>query len=68
MIVRNQHVPMASMSDLDALDDLLPQQRVSAHGERLELVFGARVRISLTVDAGPGCGGLAWPAGEVRIA
>jgi protein N-lysine methyltransferase METTL21A len=24
------------------------------------------IALSLAVDAGPGCGGIAWPAGEVR--
>lgn len=51
---------------------LLPNQRRSVHNETLHLSFTNRqdaqqpsITISLTVDASPGCGGIAWPAGEV---
>lgn len=53
------------LTGLTAFDDLLPPQRPSAHGERLDLSFGPHIDIALDVDAMPGCGGLAWPAGEV---
>ncbi|KAG5651714.1 hypothetical protein H0H81_007719 [Sphagnurus paluster] len=55
---------------------LLPKQRRTVHNETLHLEFahtstGAEaeqrppIAITLVVDAGPGCGGIAWPAGEV---
>ncbi|KAF8303092.1 hypothetical protein DL93DRAFT_2067017 [Clavulina sp. PMI_390] len=51
--------------DLPDLTNLIPPQRPSVHGEQLELEISPNLLISLCVDALPGCGGLAWPAGEV---
>lgn len=67
---------------LDALDplrhlrihdelDLVPAQPPSIRNQTLQLSFPSAhvpdpVQISLLVDASPGCGGIAWPAGEVR--
>ncbi|KAG9010679.1 hypothetical protein FRB94_010156 [Tulasnella sp. JGI-2019a] len=51
----------------DGRVSILPPQRPSVR-EDVELVFeasGTSVSLSLSVDAGPGCGGVAWPAGEV---
>lgn len=54
-----------ALADFAALEDLLPPQRASVHNERLDFCFGGHVNVSLLVDAMPGCGGIAWPAGEV---
>lgn len=53
-------------SDLSLLEDILPPQSPSVHEERLDFNFADRVQISLLVDPRPGCGGIAWPAGEVQ--
>ncbi|KAJ7667700.1 putative methyltransferase-domain-containing protein [Mycena polygramma] len=48
--------------------DILPNQIPSVQQEMLSLSFsGADITISvdLMLDASPGCGGVAWPAGEV---
>jgi hypothetical protein len=68
---------VAEEERLDALDPLrhysggsdpdlsaAPAQPRNARGEQ-HLAFGAGVAVTLAIDAGPGCGGLAWPAGEV---
>lgn len=47
---------------------ILPAQKPSVQDESVQLLFeapGTSVNVSLSVDAGPGCGGVAWPAGEV---
>jgi len=50
---------------------ILPDQPHSIQNETLDLTFfnqqQASITISLTVDASPGCGGIAWPAGEVCL-
>lgn len=43
---------------------LIPAQPPSIHNETLHLNFRG-ISVALQVDAGPGCGGIAWPAGEV---
>jgi hypothetical protein len=69
---------VAEEERLDALDPLrhysggsddldsssAPAQPRNARGEQY-LAFGEGVSVTLAIDAGPGCGGLAWPAGEV---
>ena len=51
---------------------VLPQQSLSIKDKVLLLSFQRNVRdqclisISLFMDASPGCGGIAWPAGQVR--
>jgi hypothetical protein len=69
---------VAEEERLDALDPLrhysggsddlesssAPTQPRNARGEQY-LAFGEGVSVTLAIDAGPGCGGLAWPAGEV---
>jgi hypothetical protein len=68
---------VAEEERLDALDPLrhyaddldlssAPAQPRNARGEQ-RLAFGAGVAVTLAIDAGPGCGGLAWPAGEVSV-
>ncbi|KAG8861431.1 hypothetical protein FRB96_002880 [Tulasnella sp. 330] len=52
----------------DDHDAILPAQKPSFRDESMELLFetpGTSINVSLSVDAGPGCGGVAWPAGEV---
>jgi hypothetical protein len=59
---------------LDAIDPLrhfrvddealLPAQPQSTERQIQPISFGS-VNLNLLVDAGPGCGGIAWPAGEV---
>jgi hypothetical protein len=47
---------------------IIPLQPRSILGETIRLTFPVdfpRVSISLKVDASHGCGGIAWPAGEV---
>ncbi|KAJ7095091.1 putative methyltransferase-domain-containing protein [Mycena belliarum] len=45
--------------------DVVPSQpRSVRHGELLRLTFDT-ITIDLILDAAPGCGGVAWPAGEV---
>ncbi|KAH9912709.1 putative methyltransferase-domain-containing protein [Fomitopsis serialis] len=61
--------------DLDAdRAGIVPAQPPSILGQTIGLVFagpsagevdGGDVAITLLVDASPGCGGIAWPAGEV---
>ncbi|VDC06214.1 unnamed protein product [Peniophora sp. CBMAI 1063] len=52
-------------------EELVPEQPRSIHDElvRLDVPMGGSpdktVQLSLAVDAGPGCGGITWPAGEV---
>ena len=61
-------------SDQDSSAHLVPAQPPSIRDQTIELTFHASadttvpapVTIKLAVDASPGCGGIAWPAGEVR--
>ncbi|GBE79189.1 Protein-lysine N-methyltransferase EFM6 [Sparassis crispa] len=64
-------------NDDDAqLADVVPAQPPSIHNQLVELSFSSDesallpnpVVIKLVVDASPGCGGIAWPAGEVLAA
>ena len=50
--------------DTDDLLPLIPAQLPSVRNETLHLSF-QDITVTLKVDAGPGCGGIAWPAGEV---
>ncbi|KAI0723442.1 putative methyltransferase-domain-containing protein [Earliella scabrosa] len=60
-------------SDQDSSAHLVPAQPPSIRDQTIELTFhasadttvSAPVTIKLAVDASPGCGGIAWPAGEV---
>ena len=58
-------------------DSIVPAQPPSILNQVIELLFSCSakgsvteksgdVTIKLAVDASPGCGGIAWPAGEVR--
>ncbi|KAI0308865.1 putative methyltransferase-domain-containing protein [Amylostereum chailletii] len=44
---------------------LLPDPPPSIHHQHLHLHFPGPLALSLLVDAAPGCGGIAWPAGQV---
>ena len=60
-----------SDSDSSLHPQILPDQPHSIHNETRNLTFfnqrQASTTISLAVDASPGCGGITWPAGEVRL-
>ena len=57
--------------------DLLPAQPASLRDQIIQITIEApplrpeeshqTIILSLVVDASPGCGGIAWPAGEVRF-
>jgi hypothetical protein len=52
-------------SDVSIVPNQLPSVR---HGEMLQLSFpgaATTITVDLMLDASPGCGGVAWPAGEV---
>ncbi|KAJ7122745.1 putative methyltransferase-domain-containing protein [Mycena epipterygia] len=57
------------MQQGDDGESIVPNQLPSVrHGEMLQLSFPsphATITIDLVLDATPGCGGVAWPAGEV---
>ncbi|OJA07698.1 hypothetical protein AZE42_01865 [Rhizopogon vesiculosus] len=64
--LRNDSSDFAEQNDEDTV--VIPSQPRSTLGEMIRLSFPADspvVSISLKVDASPGCGGIAWPAGEV---
>jgi len=68
-IISVEGLSRASSSRSELLD-VLPQQSHSIRDGILKLSFlndpNNPLSISLAVDASPGCGGLAWPAGQVR--
>lgn len=52
--------------------DIVPAQPPSIHNQIVRLQFPPfgdhlidPITVTLAVDAAPGCGGIAWPAGEV---
>lgn len=53
------------------IDALFPLQRPAVLKQITQLSFGNNIdipiSISLAVDASPGCGGIAWPAGQVNF-
>jgi hypothetical protein len=51
----------------EPFEELLPAQPASMHNQTINLSFPAPspVLVNLLVDASPGCGGIAWPAGQV---
>ena len=68
-IISAEGLSRASSSRSELLD-VLPQQSHSIRDGILKLSFlndpHNPLSIWLAVDASPGCGGLAWPAGQVR--
>ena len=67
--ISTEGLSRASSSRSELLD-VLPEQSHSIQDGILKLSFlndpQNPLSISLAVDASPGCGGLAWPAGQVR--
>jgi len=63
-----RHFFLAS-DDLDGSDLLLPAPAPSIRDRIVQINFEVplhrTIALSLSVDPGPGCGGIAWPAGEV---
>ncbi|KAG8884987.1 hypothetical protein FRB99_004485, partial [Tulasnella sp. 403] len=59
--------PFFQLRHGDDAQDILPRQAPSIHNQLIDLSFGPRespIDIKLSVNAGPGCGGIAWPAGQ----
>lgn len=61
-----------SLGDDDGPQCIVPVQPRSTHNELIQLFFpdhgcSTTIHAMLKVDASPGCGGIAWPAGEVRL-
>lgn len=78
--LQNEHLDLvdpfhclASADDTDS--DLLPAQPPSIHEQIIQIDISLldtdesppTMSLSLTVNAGAGCGGIAWPAGEVTL-
>lgn len=73
-----RHLREDADSDEDVSVRIVPVQPPSIRNHCIELSFHrdsatqndtdapAPITINLSVDASPGCGGIAWPAGEVR--
>lgn len=60
-----------SLADDGDSQSIVPIQPRSTSNELIRLSFPDRgcstiIHVVLKVDASPGCGGIAWPAGEVR--
>ncbi|RXK41722.1 hypothetical protein M231_00957 [Tremella mesenterica] len=64
---RSRSISTPSSEGLPTFDDLLPARApLTLPNEEKRLVIpGLDLDVKLKVDAGPGCGGIAWPAGEV---
>ena len=64
-----RHFFLAS-DDHEGSDLLLPAPAPSIRDQIIQIDFEfplhRTIALSLSVDPGPGCGGIAWPAGEVR--
>ncbi|KAF8204866.1 putative methyltransferase-domain-containing protein [Pholiota molesta] len=70
-VISSEGLARASSSTSELLT-VLPQQSHSVEDGLLKLTFAHNwesitkpLSISLVVDASPGCGGLAWPAGQI---
>ncbi|KAI0637751.1 putative methyltransferase-domain-containing protein [Trametes polyzona] len=65
-----RHLREDAVSDDDGTNTIVPVQPPSIRNRTIELSFHPApdsdpLTIKLAVDASPGCGGIAWPAGEV---
>lgn len=60
-----RHLRQDDIDDLNHDVALVPVQPPSILGETHTHRFSDNFIIDLLVDASPGCGGLAWPAGSV---
>lgn len=66
--------PLRHYSSCDVSESVLPMQPQTAVKEIVDLSFGGHIStehreqlsIRLAVDSSPGCGGIAWPAGQVN--
>ena len=66
-VISAEGLPRACSSALELLD-VLPKQSHSIQDGILKLFFlDNSLSILLAIDASPGCGGLAWPAGQVTL-
>jgi len=58
-------------SDIQSNVIVIPAQRPSVADQTIQLDFprseGGTISIHLDIDSSPGCGGIAWPAGMVRL-
>ncbi|KAJ3484442.1 hypothetical protein NLI96_g5642 [Meripilus lineatus] len=70
----NELDPLRHLRNDEQLDSeaILPAQAPSVQNQTIELTFNSSasgahdpLTIKLAIDASPGCGGVAWPAGEV---
>lgn len=71
--------PLRHLRNQDSLTDcderIIPAQPHTIQNETIQLSFSKflqnersiLIQVTLKVDASPGCGGIAWPAGEVRF-
>ncbi len=64
-----RHLRNDEQHDTEAI---LPAQAPSVHDQTIQLTFTSTatgvsdpLAVKLAIDASPGCGGVAWPAGEV---
>ncbi|OBZ71910.1 hypothetical protein A0H81_08267 [Grifola frondosa] len=64
--------PLSHLRRDDDPDNIVPVQPPSIHDQTIKLSFSSHgdglpspIIITLAIDAAPGCGGIAWPAGEV---
>jgi hypothetical protein len=68
--LRHFFSPSESDNNQDNSDILPPAPAPSTRDQNIQINFGTphhrTIALSLSVDAGPGCGGIAWPAGQVR--
>lgn len=64
--------PLRHLRSPDADDMLVPAQPPSILNQRTDLIIPGLnpgdpgITVKLALDASPGCGGIAWPAGEAR--
>jgi hypothetical protein len=60
--------PNSTMSSSDTLDELPSAANDSdtPSPHITNRIYDSAVSVQLLVDAAPGCGGVAWPAGDVR--
>ncbi|ELU41831.1 hypothetical protein AG1IA_04151 [Rhizoctonia solani AG-1 IA] len=58
--------PLRHLRD-DSSEVIVPPQIPTVARQNIEILFPPLDSpVKLMVDAGPGCGGIAWPAGEVH--
>ncbi|CDO74096.1 hypothetical protein BN946_scf185043.g146 [Trametes cinnabarina] len=65
-----RHLRQDASDDEHSPNSIVPHQPPSIRNQTIRLAFPSSpdrdpISIKLSVDASPGCGGIAWPAGEV---